>query len=190
MIAIPQPHPMTVAAYLDWEPHQELRYEFVNGDVVAMTGGSLPHNDIAVNLLAALRPAVRVQDCRINIADAKVKVSASIYRYPDLVVSCDADDLAAIDAIQAPRLIVEVLSPATEAVDRGEKLQQYRQLPSLQEYVLISSTEVNVEIYRRGQGRLWLYAAYQAGEELTLESIGVTLTVALLYEAVSLPEKP
>ncbi|NEP25347.1 Uma2 family endonuclease [Moorena sp. SIO3I6] len=186
MIANPQSQKMTVEAYLEWEPHQELRYEFINGDIFAMTGGSIPHNDIAINLLAALRPHVRPKGCRINIADAKVKVTESIYRYPDVVVSCDQRDRIAINAIQYPKLIVEVLSPGTEALDRGKKFKEYRTLPSLEEYVLISSTEINVEIYRRGEGRLWLYTAYQAGDVITLESVGFEFAIALVYEDIPL----
>jgi len=188
MIAIPEPHSMTVEAYLAWEPHQELRYEFVNGTVYAMTGGTVPHNDIAINLLTALRPHVRAQGCRINIADVKVQVTPSVYRYPDLVVSCDDRDQTAVKAIQFPKLIVEVLSASTEARDRGEKFKEYRTIPSLEEYVLISSTQVNVEIYRRGEGRLWLYTAYQIGDTVPLASLGLELPIAQLYEAVNLPE--
>ncbi len=151
MIAIPSPQKMTVEAYLDWEPCQELLYEFVDGEVVAMAGGTLAHNDIAVNLLAALRPHLRKQGCRINIADAKVNVTASRYQYPDLVVTCDERDKIALNAIQYPKLIVEVLSAGTEALDRGEKLKEYCQPPSLEEYVLISSTQISVEIYRRAR---------------------------------------
>lgn len=188
MIANPQPQKMTVEAYLDWEPRQELRYEFVGGEVFAMTGGTLPHNDIAINLLTALRPHIRAQGCRINIADAKVHVSSSIYRYPDLVVSCDDRDKTAVNAIQYPKLIVEVLSPGTEALDRGDKFKEYRSLPSLQEYVLISSTEINVETYRRGKGRLWLYTAYQYPDVIELESIGFEFPIHLLYEDVLLDQ--
>ncbi len=184
MFATTQPPEMTAEAYLAWEPTQELRYEFINGEVLAMTGGTLPHNDIAINLLTALRPQVRAQGCRINIADAKVNVAPSIYRYPDLVISCDERDKTAITAIQYPKLIVEVLSPGTESLDRGDKFREYRSLPSLQEYVLISSTQINVEIYRRGEGRLWLYTAYQAGDTVTLESVGFECSIALLYENV------
>lgn len=186
MIATPQPQPMSVQDYLTWEPQQELRYEFVDGNVFAMTGGTIPHNDIAINLLTALRPIIRAQGCRINIADAKVNVAPSIYRYPDLVVSCDERDQAALNAIQYPKLIVEVLSPGTEALDRGDKFKEYRTPPSLEEYVLISSTEISVEIYRRGEGRLWLYTAYQTGDTIKLESVGFEFPVALLYEEVSL----
>jgi len=184
MIATPQPQPMTVQDYLTWEPQQELRYEFVDGDIFAMTGGTLPHNDIAINLLTALRPRIRTQGCRINIADAKVNVTPSIYRYPDLIVSCDKRDQTALYAIQYPKLIVEVLSPGTEAIDRGDKFKEYRTLSSLEEYVLISSAEV--EIYRRGEGRLWLYTAYQGEDTICLESVDFELPIALLYEGVFL----
>ena len=180
---------MTVADYLDWEPRQELRYEFVNGEVFAMTGGSLPHNDIAINLLTALRPHIRKQGCRINMADAKVNITPSVYRYPDLAISCDERDKAALDAIRYPKLIVEVVSPGTETLDRSDKFREYRSLPSLEEYILISSTQIDVEIYRRGEGRLWLYTAYQAGDNINLESIGFEFPIELLYEDVILEKR-
>lgn len=186
MVATPQPQPMTAEAYLEWEPRQELRYEFVSGAVFAMTGGTLPHNDIAINLLTVLRPHVRAQGCRINIADAKVNVTPSVYRYPDLVVSCDDRDKTALKALRYPKLIVEVLSPGTETLDRGDKFKEYRALPTLEEYVLIDSTQVNVEIYRRGEGRLWLYTAYQAPDLITLASVGFEFPIELLYNDVFL----
>ncbi len=183
MIAVPRPQ-MTIEAYLDWEPRQELRYEFVSGKVLAMTGGTLAHNDIAVNLLIALRPHLRAQGCRINIADAKVTVTPTIYRYPDLVVTCDERDKAALNAIQYPKLIVEVLSPGTETLDRGDKLKEYCSVPSLEEYVLINSAQVSVEIYRRGEGRFWLYTAYQTGDLIKLESVGFEFPIVRLYEDI------
>lgn len=185
MVAIPSPQKMTVEAYLEWEPRQELRYEFVDGEVFAMAGGTIAHNDIAVNLLTAMRPHLRKQGCRINIADAKVPVTSSRYRYPDLVITCDERDKTALDAIQQPKLIVEVLSVGTEALDRGDKLKEYCRLPSLEEYVLISSTQVSVEIYRRAQGRFWLYTAYQANDSIELESVDFEFPIDLLYEDIA-----
>ncbi|MGB0561659.1 MAG: Uma2 family endonuclease [Spirulinaceae cyanobacterium] len=175
---------MSVEAYLAWEPRQELRYEYVNGELVAMTGGTLPHNDIAINLLSALRSHVRSRGCRINIADAKVNITPTLYRYPDLVVSCDERDKTAQDALRYPSLIVEVLSPGTEAADRGDKFREYRTLPSLVEYVLIDAQTMNGEVYRRGEGRLWLYTAYQAGDRIPFRSIDVELPIELLYEGI------
>lgn len=96
MIAIPEPQKMSIDQYLEWEPLQESRYEYVNGKVFAMTGGTIPHNDIALNLYRALYPHLRARGCRINVADVKVQVSTqSPYYYPDVVVSCDARDLNA-----------------------------------------------------------------------------------------------
>lgn len=185
MITSSSPSRMTVEEYLAWEPRQELRYEYVNGDIVAMTGGSIAHNDIAINLLSALRPHLRQQGCRINLADVKVNVAATLYQYPDLIVTCDPQDQQATDAFSHPKLIVEVLSPNTEAKDRGEKLREYRALPSLEEYVLISSTQISVEIYRRAEGKFWLYSSYAEEDSIKLESIDFEFPVRLLYENIT-----
>lgn len=133
MIATPQPQKMSIEQYLEWEPLQEYRYEYVNGEVFAMTGGTIPHNDIALNIYRALYPHLLSRGCRINVADVKVQVNInSPYYYPDVVISCDPRDLNARKFIQYPKIIVEVLSPGTEAKDRGEKFAFYRAMPSLQ----------------------------------------------------------
>ncbi|MBD2775318.1 Uma2 family endonuclease [Iningainema tapete] len=186
MIANPQFRKMTVEEYLDWEPQQDCRYEYVNGEVFAMTGGTIPHNDIALNLYRTLYPHLRSQGCRINVADVKVQLSTnSPYYYPDVIVSCDRRDLNARKFIQYPKLIVEVLSPSTEAKDRGEKFSFYRTIPTLQEYILIESEKISVEYYRRGEGRMWLYYPYTAGDTITIESIEFTCAIDLLYEGVT-----
>jgi len=186
MIASPQPPKMTIEAYLEWEAQQEVRHEYVHGEVIAMTGGTVPHNDIALNLYTALRPHLRSRGCRINVSDVKVQVSpASPYYYPDILVSCDAQDRNARKFIEFPTLIVEVLSPSTEAKDRGEKFLYYQTMPSLQEYVLIDAEKVAVECYRRGEGRMWLYYPYSTGDVLSLHSIEFECPIALLYEGVS-----
>lgn len=186
MIANPKSDRITVEQYFEWESHQNVRYEYAEGEVFAMTGGTIPHNDIAINLLTALRPLVRAQGCRINMADVKVQVTPTIYFYPDLVVSCDQRDRNAIKLIQFPKLIVEVLSPSTEADDRGRKFMQYRTLSTLQEYVLIDSEQMIVECYRRGEGRLWLFAPYSSGDRISLESVEFAGPIELLYEDVQL----
>jgi len=185
-----QDQKMTAAEYLVWEAKQELRHEYIDGEIVAMTGGSLPHNDIALNLYRALYPHLRERGCRVNVSDAKVQARKnSRYFYPDLVVSCDPDDLKSREFIQKPKVIVEVLSPGTANYDRTKKLKYYRQIPSLQEYVLVDSEEIVVEVYRRGEGKMWLYYEYEAGEAISLESIEFECAIELLYEGVSFEQE-
>ena len=186
MIAISQqPQKMTIEEYLEWEPQQDVRYEYVNGEVFAMTGGTIPHNDIALNLYTALRPHLRSRGCRANVSDVKVQVNPkSPYYYPDVIVSCDPQDLNARNFIQNPKLIVEVLSPGTSAKDRGEKFTYYLTIPTLQEYILIDSEKFSVERYSRGEGRMWLYHPYTAGDIITLSSIEFEFPIELLYEGV------
>ncbi|MBW4562277.1 MAG: Uma2 family endonuclease [Mojavia pulchra JT2-VF2] len=188
MVAISQqPQKMTIEEYLAWEPQQDLRYEYVNGEVFAMTGGTIPHNDIALNLYTALRPHLRARGCRVNVSDVKVQVTpTSPYYYPDVVVSCDPQDLNALKFIQNPRIIAEVLSPSTSSKDRGEKFTNYLKMPSLQEYLLIDSETISVERYCWGEGRMWLYYPYTEGDIITLSSIEFEFAIALLYEGVVL----
>ncbi|BAZ53975.1 hypothetical protein NIES4103_66590 [Nostoc sp. NIES-4103] len=188
MVAISQqPQKMTIEEYLAWEPQQELRYEYVNGEVFAMTGGTIPHNDIALNFYTALRPHLRARGCRVNVSDVKVQVTPkSPYYYPDVIVSCDPQDLNALNFIQNPKIIAEVLSPGTSNKDRGEKFTNYLKIPSLQEYLLIDSQTISVERYCRGEGRMWFYYPYTQGDIITLSSIKFELAIALLYEDVVL----
>ena len=186
MIAIPQqPQKMTVEEYLEWEIQQDVRYEYVNGEVFAMTGGTIPHNDIALNFYRALYPHLRSRGCRVNVSDVKVQVSPkSPYYYPDVIVSCDPIDLNARKFIQSPKLIAEVLSPGTSGRDRGEKFKNYLKKPSLQEYILIDSEQIAVERYCRGEGRMWLYYPYTVGDIITLSSIELEFPIEILYEGV------
>ena len=186
MVAIPeQSQIMTIEEYLEWEPQQEIRYEYVNGEVFAMTGGTIPHNDIALNLYRNLYPHLRSQGCKANVSDVKVQVTPqSPYYYPDVIVSCDPEDLQARKFYQKPKLIAEVLSPGTSGKDRGEKFTYYLKMPSLQEYILIDSEKISVERYCRGEGRMWLYSPYVAGDIITLSSIEFEFPIELLYEDV------
>ncbi len=182
MIATPSSFTLSAEEYLAWEPRQELRYEYVSGVLVAMTGGTVPHNDIAVNLLTSIHGVVRERGGRINIADVKLQVTKQgSYRYPDLLVTCDDRDFQEAKFVRFPTLIVEVLSPGTESVDRGDKWNEYRQIESLQEYVLVNASKIGVEVYRRGEGRMWLYSPYGKGDVVRLESLGVEVAIATLY---------
>lgn len=186
MVAISQqPQKMTIEEYLAWEPLQEPRYEYDNGEVFAMTGGTIPHNDIALNLYRTLYPHLRARGCRVNVSDVKVQVTPkSPYYYPDVIVSCDPQDQNARKFIQNPKIIAEVLSPGTASRDRGEKFTNYLKMPSLQEYLLIDSEKFSVERFCRGEGRMWLYYPYIEGDIITLSSIEFEMAIALLYEGV------
>jgi len=186
MVAISQePKKMTIEEYLAWEPLQELRYEYDNGEVFAMTGGTIPHNDIALNFYRTLYPHLRARGCRVNVSDVKVQVTPqSPYYYPDVIVSCDPQDQNARKFIQNPKIIAEVLSPSTASRDRGEKFTNYLKIPSLQEYLLIDSEKISVERFCRGEGRMWLYYPYLEEDVITLSSIEFEMAIALLYEGV------
>jgi Uma2 family endonuclease len=186
MIANPQAiSPMAAEEYLVWEASQELRYEYIDGQVIAMTGGSIPHNDIALNFYTLLRPHLRAKGCRVNVTDVKVQARTnSRYFYPDLVITCDAEDLTARDFVKRPKIIIEVLSPSTESYDRTQKLKYYRQIPTLQAYVLVASEEMSVEVYQRSEGKMWLYDQYETGEAIALPSIEFECPIELIYESI------
>ncbi|MEB3340571.1 Uma2 family endonuclease [Okeania sp.] len=118
---------MSPEEYLEWEATQELRYEYIDGEIVAMTGGTIPHTKIYLNFYRALYTHLSQRGCEAYVADVKVQANEnSSYFYPDLVVTCDPDDLKARDFIQHPKVIVEVFSPSTVSYDRGDKFKYYR----------------------------------------------------------------
>lgn len=188
MIAEPKfpPQNLTAEEYLIWEEQQEYKHEYIDGEIIAMTGGSLNHNDIALNLYFLLRPHLKKRGCRVNVADAKVQGKAnSRYFYPDLVISCHPEDKRAKKWIQYPSTIIEVLSPSTANYDRSRKLKLYRQIPTLQEYLLLDSQRVNVELYQRQEGKMWGYSDYGSNEFLMIPSIEFTCAVNDIYEDIS-----
>ncbi|MGB3513298.1 MAG: Uma2 family endonuclease [Microcoleaceae cyanobacterium] len=187
MIAVPKSDKMTPQEYLDWEEKQPIKYEYMNGRVFAMTGGTIPHNDIALNLATALKTHLRGKGCKVSMADAKLGVSekGSFY-YPDVMVTCDETDRRAIKVIYHPCLVVEVLSPGTEAFDRGKKFKNYRHISTLKEYVLIDAREMAVECFRPNENGVWELYNYGEGDEVTLTSVDLSFPIEMLYEEVVL----
>jgi Uma2 family endonuclease len=197
MIAQPQHQFMTPQEYLEWEEQQPIKYEYINGEVFAMTGGTLPHNDIAINLTSALKNHLRGKGCKVQMVAVKVGVSKNgPFHYPDVMVTCDSQDLTARKIIYHPCLIVEVLSPSTEAFDRGDKFRNYRRIETLKEYVLIGADRMNVECYRLNEIGKWELTPYSPEEatengtelEVQLTSIDFRCPISLLYEDVVFPE--
>ncbi|HEY9709730.1 MAG TPA: Uma2 family endonuclease [Oculatellaceae cyanobacterium] len=184
---------MTPQEYLEWEEQQPFKYEYVNGEVLAMTGGTLPHNSVALNLASALKNHLRGKGCKVFMADAKVGISEKgPFHYPDVMVTCDDRDRTAQKIVQFPCLIAEVLSPGTEGFDRGKKFTHYRRLKTLKEYVLIDAEQMSVECYRLNAQNKWELTHYQIDEttpegtepEVYLNSVDFCCPISLLYEDV------
>ena len=187
-MSLPQPKiPFGPDDYLAWEQDQSLRNEYVDGEVFAMSGASDAHATVAGNLFANLHGLLRGTACKPFMADMKVHVeAANCFFYPDILVTCDPRDRGpeASHVKQHPALIVEVLSPSTEAYDRGNKFAAYRLLPSLREYVLVSIEERRIEVFRRDDTGHWVLYPFAAEEVLELVSVDLRCPLAELFEGV------
>lgn len=173
--------------YFDWEAQQLERHEYFDGEVYAMAGGTLAHGRIGLNIGAVLKSHVRDAGCTTFNSDCKLGITENgPFTYPDVSVSCDDRDRTAQQFIQSPCLIIEVLSPSTEAYDRGGKFKLYRRLSSLQEYVLVGSESQSVEVFRRNPSGSWEFMAYGEGDEITLSSIDLRVAIEAFYEDVVL----
>ncbi len=171
--------------------YHTVRSEYVNGKIVAMSGASRAHNLISFNISGELRNQLKDGGCEAYAGEMRVSTtSTSSYFYPDIVVVCDEprfeDDV--FDILLNPIVLVEVLSPSTEAYDRGEKFSHYRQLESLKEYILVLQDRVNVERYLRIQDE-WKYTYCQdLNDVLPISSIQCELPLLEIYERVTFPE--
>jgi Uma2 family endonuclease len=180
----------TPEEYLARERMAEAKSEYLDGEVLAMAGASRVHNLIRVNLSRELSQQLRGRPCEAYTADMRVRVSRTgLYAYPDVVVACDEiqfeDDQ--VDTLLNPVVVIEVLSPKTEAYDRGEKFAHYRRLDSLQEYLLVSQDKVRVERYVR-QGDQWVLTELSAPDDiLQIDAIECSVRMADVYERVELP---
>ncbi len=168
---------------LDRNP--DAKYEYIDGHVYLMSGGSLDHADIAGNVYYALRSALP-GGCRARNSDAATRLSVSRYTFPDVSVSCDPGDRGAVREVRSPRVIVEVLSESTEAYDRGDKFGYYRACPSVQEYVLVATRHQAVEVYRRTPEG-WMLEEYGPDETVRFKSIEVSVPVSVFCEGTEVP---
>ena len=178
----------TVEEYLQLEQTSEIRHEYLGGQIFAMSGGSKQHNTITLNIASRVRSHLRGGSCSVFVTDIKVRIelasqNKSIFYYPDVIVSCDPHDQDRF-SLNYPCLIIEVLSPSTETTDKREKLVNYPTLESLQEYVLVSQDEIKVEVYRKDTQLNWSTQTLGKSNNLELNSVGLTLTMAEIYEDV------
>jgi Uma2 family endonuclease len=188
MSAQPQPR-LTPEQYLQAERAAESRSEYYNGRVYAMPAGSYQHSQIIGNLIGELHAALKKRACSVGANDLRLRVSPEgLYTYPNVVVICGdpqfADDQR--DTLLNPTLIVEVLSPSTEAYHRGVKSAQYRTIKSLEEYVLVAQAEPRVEVFRRQPGGHWLLSeAVGLDAVARFESLDCVIKLGDIYDKVT-----
>lgn len=188
MIAEPHQAPMSVEAYLALDRSSlDTRYEYIDGVVTMLAGGTSNHSRISVNIINQLYTALEGKSCRVFNSDLRVRVSPTRYVYPDVFVSCDADDLERGDSdiIQHACIVIEVLSPTTETYDRIKKFSYYRDCPSIQEIVLVSTQEIAVDLYRCANDKLWALHLFRSGDKVDLRCINVMMPIAAIYKYVT-----
>lgn len=190
MTALPQSDgTMSATEYLALERASEIKHEFIDGRVHAMTGASEAHNLITANIIAVLHGQMRGRPCKLYPSDMKVRTpDTGSYVYPDVTVVCGEAqfDDEQRDVLLNPTVVIEVLSPHTEAYDRGVKFRRCREIASLQEYVLIAQDRPAVERFTRQEGGVWQFHDASGLEAtVTLPSIGCELALAAVYEQVT-----
>ncbi len=192
MIAQPAPQRMSVEEWRELErTSHDVKHEYIDGRVYAMSGGSLSHSRIGLNTCFALENALLMagKQCYVYNSDAAARLSSKRFTYPDASVTCNEQDQpTGKKEVQFPRVIVEVLSESTEAYDRGKKFGYYQACPHIQEYVLIDTEYQAIEVFRR-TSQLWTYQVYGPGEEIELTSLGIRVSFAACYRNSGVSEE-
>jgi Uma2 family endonuclease len=175
---------MTVEEYFQLEENApDTRYEYIDGHVYAMVGRTANHDTIKSNIQRLLWDLLRGSPWRIYSSDMKVLISKTRYLHPDVIVTRDPRDRGTVQAIQSPCLVVEVLSPNTEIIDRTWKLKNYRTHPTIEEYVLVDSQSLKVEIYHK-ENNQWFYDTFANNEIITLYSLSVYFSITDIYKNI------
>jgi Uma2 family endonuclease len=188
MIARPQLKRLyTEEEYFALEEASEIKHEFYRGEIFAMTGGSVNHNRITGNVFAEIRTRLQSSRCEAFVNDVRVLIKAhGLYTYPDVMVVCGGVDVAdqRNDTVTNPQVIVEVLSPSTQAYDQGEKFAFYRSIPTLQEYVLIYQEKPHIIHYCKQEDGWLLTDLLSLDEMLILSSLNVEIPLQRIYSRV------
>lgn len=182
-----KPTNLTPEEYFAWEEQQLEKHELIDGEVYAMSGGSVNHSRIAIRFTTMFDTHLDASSCITGNSDLKVNiVGSNNYTYPDASVTCDDRDKTTTQYITYPCLIVEVLSASTEAYDRGGKFRMYRQNPALIDYVLVSSTSIEIDLYHKNDAGEWLIINYKAGDTIELKSINLNFPIEQVYRGLTL----
>ncbi|ESA33871.1 hypothetical protein N836_19745 [Leptolyngbya sp. Heron Island J] len=190
MIAVKDNSPqLTPDEYFVWEEKQQENYEYIDGQVYAMGGGSVNHSRLAIRLTSLFDTHLENTGCITGNSDLKVNiVETTNYTYPDASVTCDERDQTTTQYITYPCLIVEVLSDSTEAYDRGGKFRLYRNNPVLQDYLLVSSTRIEMDLYHQKETGEWIILNYKPGDMIELKSINLSFPIEQVYRGLVLDQ--
>ena len=177
----------TPEEYFAWEEKQLEKHEYIDGEVYAMSGGSKNHSLISVRFTTLFSNHLESSGCETGNSDLRVNIVESTnYTYPDVSVTCDDRDKSTSQYITYPCLIVEVLSDSTEAYDRGGKFRMYRNNPILRDYLLVSSTKIEMDLYHKNDSGDWVIINYQAGDIVELKSINLSFEIDRVYRGLVL----
>jgi len=178
---------LSVEDYLIGENDGEIRHEYIYGEVYAMAGSSDRHNQISGNIFVKIFSKISGSgSCQVFMTDMKLQADAETFYYPDIFVACDKPDRY---FRREPILIIEVLSPSTESIDKREKLKVYRQIPTLQEYTIIAQDKMSVELHRRNEDGIWIKEMFNSAEEIiNLQSVELNISLSEIYLGVDFQE--
>jgi Uma2 family endonuclease len=181
---------LTLDAYLAWENEQPERHEFHRGEVFAMVGGRRIHGCVVTNLSGELRAQLKGTPCRVFTESMKVQPAADTILYPDVFVTCDKADLVTEMIFRGPKLVIEVLSPSTQGYNRGLKFSLYRQMASLEEYILVDPDTRRVEAFRRNAEGEWMLRDMSQDDTLVAASVGCRVPMRDVFDGIDPADEP
>jgi len=185
-MALPRYPHIEVEDYLILDRNSQARYEYLDGELHMLAGGSTYHSRITINLASTIqRLPGDDSPCVVFSSDIRLQLSESRYVHPDVAVSCDSRDHGFDEIIQFPSLVIEVLSPGTEATDRGKKFLYYRECSSIQEYVMVDSLSIQIEVYHRNNEK-WTLSTFGPGSEVQFDSLDIQFPIETIYRGMKL----
>ncbi len=188
MLTQSPPEILSLEEYRNLETSAETKHEYHDGEIIEMTGGSINHNSILINLIVLLKLALRGTNYRLQSSDLRLWIPQyNRGLYPDLMLIAGEPLFSdnRNDEILNPCLIIEVLSPSTSGYDRGDKFRYYRSIPQLNQYLLVSQGEILIESYSKTSENNWLLQEYTPARGIiSLDSLGISLNLADIYEGI------
>ena len=177
----------TESEYLELERNADFKSEYYNGETFAMAGASLIHNEIVANLISIFNQFLKDKPCDVYPSDLRLRIEKSgLYTYPDITIVCGKAELLdnKFDTLKNPTVLIEVLSDSTEKYDRGQKFSFYREIPSLKEYILVSSKTMKIEKFKRLEDGNYLYIESNEHQPFPIDSINMNLNLEDVYNKI------